>query len=316
MSFKVVITDCTMADAGIETEVLRAIGAEVLRYACKTPDEVVAAARDAHALMVQWAPITADVIRQLEHCQIVSRYGIGLDMIDLEAAREKGIRVVANTDYCIQEVAEHALAFVLACARKLPTATSAVRHGNWNKKAVLGSLSPLSRQTLGIVGLGRIGRRVAQMASPLVDRILAFDPFVSSTEGLPGNTELTTLDELVSHADFLTLHCPLSASTRHLFDAGRLRSMKRNAWLINVSRGGLIDEDALVDALRQGLIGGAALDVFTREPAPPDHPLLQFENVLATPHSAWYSDQAYRLLQENTARAVVDHFRQTSQCPE
>ena len=304
MSVKVVITDCLMPDTGIERSVLSEIGADLVRASCKTPSEVLAVARDADALMVQWAPITADVVAGLHRCRIISRYGIGLDMIDVAAAEARGIRVVANTEYCIREVAEHALALILACARKLGPATAAIRTGNWNKRSIMKPTAMLSEQTLGIVGYGRIGRLLAALARPLVKRVLVFDPLVG---GIP---ELVPFEELLFTSDFVSLHCPLNNSTRWLFDAAALGKMKASAWLINTSRGALIKEADLMEALRGSVIGGAALDVFDTEPLPPGHPLLQLPNVIATPHTAWYSDRAYHLLQENTARAVVDYLKQ------
>jgi D-3-phosphoglycerate dehydrogenase len=303
MPYKVVITDCTMPDTGVERSVLAEIQAEVVRAACKTSAEVLAVARDADAVMVQWAPIPAEVIERLERCRIISRYGIGLEMIDLPAAEKHGIRVVANADYCIREVAEHALALVLACARKLGPATAAIRAGNWNKRSFMKPAARLCEQTLGLVGYGRIGRQLASLAAPLLKRVIACDPFAA------GGPELVSFEELLAWSDFISLHCPLMESTRGLFNATTLRRMKSSAWLINTSRGPLVDEAALLQALREGVIGGAALDVFQTEPLPLDHPLLALPNVIATPHIAWYSERAYHLLQENTARAVVDHLK-------
>jgi D-3-phosphoglycerate dehydrogenase len=173
----VVITDCLMPDTGIESAILSEIGAEVIRASCKTAQDVIEVARDADALMVQRAPISAEVIGQLERCRIISRYGIGLDGIDVAAANARGIAVVANSDYCIREVAEHALALLLACARRLGPALAAARAGNWNKRSFMKPLVNLSGQTLGIVGFGRIGKQLAELAKPLVARVVVFDPF-------------------------------------------------------------------------------------------------------------------------------------------
>jgi D-3-phosphoglycerate dehydrogenase len=309
---KVVITDCLLPDTGIERAVLAELSAEVVRAACKTPEDVIAAAHDADAVMVQWAPIPAHVIERLERCRIISRYGIGVDMIDVEAAASHGIRVVANSEYCIEEVAQHALALLLGCSRKLAPAMAALKAGNWNKKKIMQPLAPLSEQTLGLVGLGRIGRLLARRAAPLVGRILAFDPYVSQ-DAVPEGVWLVRFEELLRESDYISIHCPLTESTRGLFDATALRSMKPTAWLINTARAPLVDEQALVSALREGTIGGAALDVFHTEPLPVEHPLASMPNVLATPHVAWYSERALQLLQENTARAVVDYFREAAQ---
>jgi D-3-phosphoglycerate dehydrogenase len=305
MGFKVVITDCQMPDSGIERSILAEIGAEVVRAACKTPQDVIDAASDADALMVQKAPITAEVIGRLRQCRIISRYGIGLDGIDVEAAKARGIAVKANSDYCIREVAEHALALLLACARRLGPAMAAGKTGNWNKRSFMKPLVNLSEQTLGIVGFGRIGKQLAELARPLVTRIVVFDPFVSATL----ETEMVSFDELLAVSDFISLHCPLTEGTTGLFNERALQKMKATAWLINVARGPLVDEGALLQALADGTIAGAALDVFHTEPLSTTHPLLALPNVLATPHVAWYSERAYHLLQENTARAVVDYLR-------
>jgi D-3-phosphoglycerate dehydrogenase len=212
MSYKVVITDCAMPDAGVERAVLEEIDARLVRASCKTSADVLEVGRDADALMVQWAPISAEVIQKLERCRIISRYGIGLDMIDVPAAEKRGIRVVANSEYCIREVAEHALALVLAAARKLGPAVAAIRAGNWNKRSFMKPTASLAEQTLGIVGFGRIGRQLARLATPLVSRVIAHDPFATGPE-------LVAFDELLASSDFISLHCPLTEDTRGLFNA-------------------------------------------------------------------------------------------------
>jgi D-3-phosphoglycerate dehydrogenase len=305
LGYKVVITDCLIPDTGIERAILAEIGAEVIRASCKTAQDVIDVARDADALMVQRAPINAEVIGHLERCRIISRYGIGLDGIDVAAATARGIAVVANSDYCIREVAEHALALLLACARRLGPAMAAARAGNWNKRSFMKPLVNLSEQTLGIVGFGRIGQQLAELARPLVARIVVFDPFVATSP----QADIVTFDELLSAADFISLHCPLTDGTKDLFGAQVFRKMKSTAWLINVARGQIVNEADILRALADGTIAGAALDVFLTEPLDTSHPLLALPNVLATPHVAWYSERAYHLLQENTARAVMDYLR-------
>jgi D-3-phosphoglycerate dehydrogenase len=299
--YKVVITDCQMPDTGIERAILGEIGAEVIRAACTTPQDVIDVACDADALMVHKVPISAEVISQLKRCRIISRYGIGLDGIDVAAATARGIAVVANSDYCIREVAEHALALLLACARRLGPAMAAARAGNWNKRSFMKPLVSLSEQTLGIVGFGRIGKQLAELAGPLVARVVVFDPFLTASP----QSEIVTFDELLSAADFISLHCPLTEGTTSLFTERIFRKMKPTAWLINVARGQIVDESDLLTALANGTIAGAALDVFHTEPLDAAHPLLGLPNVLATPHVAWYSERAYHLLQEDTAKAVI-----------
>lgn len=305
MAYKVVITDCPWEDVSIERGVLSEIGATLERFECKTPEEVIDAARDAHALLVGWAPVDRRVIQSLRHCAIIVRYGTGYDNVDVEAATEAGIGVANNPDYCVEEVATHSLALLLACHRQLLPLSRDVAKGVWDPMLSMKPMPRLSSQTLGIVGFGRMGGRLAAMAAPLMKRVLVYDPYLSDAgEGV----ELAALDEVLSESDYISIHAPLADVTHHLFNKERLAQMKPSAYLINCSRGPIVDTEALVAALESGRLGGAALDVFEEEPLPDEHPLRDLWNVIITPHAAWFSAMADHDLRANPARKVRDYL--------
>jgi D-3-phosphoglycerate dehydrogenase / 2-oxoglutarate reductase len=304
----IVVTDTGFADTSVEESVLSALPAQVTVAQCRTEDDVLAVAREADALLVQWAPISRRVLEQLTRCRFISRFGVGVDMIDLEAARDRGIRVANVPDYCVEEVASHTLCFLLSLSRKIFWQDRLMRMGKWSVVSAIGPVSRLQGQTLGIVGVGRIGRRFAQMASPLGLRILGYDV---NPPPDAGPVRLTDLETVLREADFLSLHCPLAKDTHHLLNVQALGKLKPSAFLINVSRGGVVDTAALVEALERGKIAGAALDVFEQEPLPPDHPLWKMDNVLLTPHIASYSLEAAMQLRRDTAKRVVEFFQGT-----
>ncbi len=302
----IVITDFGEPEVDVERRVLAPLEAEVTVGHCRTEDEVLAIAREADALIVQWAPITRRVIEQLTRCQVISRYGVGVDMIDLQAAKERGIPVMNVPDYCVEEVATHTLCFLLAIGRKVVLQDRLMRQGIWKVGDAIVPVERIGTQTLGIVGLGKIGRKVAHLAAPLGMRILGYDVVAPKD---PGPVTLTDFDTVVRESDFLSLHCPLTDATRHLINAEVLKKMKPSAFLINVARGGVVDTEALMKALSSKQIAGAALDVFEEEPLPADHPLRKMENVILTAHAAAYSVGAALQLREDTARNIVRFFQ-------
>jgi D-3-phosphoglycerate dehydrogenase len=302
---RVVITDLPSTDNNVERELLAPLNAEVVRFQCRTAAEVAEAARDADALLVCWAPVPGDVIESLGRCRIISLYTAGYNNVDLEAAARRGITVTNNPDYCVEEVATHALALLLAINRKLLPLVDSVRAGHWDPVGVLRPAPALSRQTVGILGFGRIGRKLASLVRPLAGGVQAHDP--APPDGVEG-VRFVSREKLFAEADYVSVHMPLSDATKGSIGSGLLRRMKPSAWLINTSRGAVIDEDALLEALRSGTPAGAALDVFVTEPLPPDHPFRSMPNVLITPHAAWYSEQSEYLLKANAARAVVNYF--------
>jgi D-3-phosphoglycerate dehydrogenase len=304
----VVITDTGFPNADVEISVLSALNAKVTVAHCRTEDEVLAVARDADALLVQWAPITRRVIEQLTRCRVISRYGVGVDMIDLDGARNHGIRVANVPDYCVEEVAAHTLSFLLGLGRKTFWQDRLMHQGTWSVVPIIGPVSRLQGQTLGLVGVGRIGKRFAQMAAPLGLRILGYD--VKPPADL-GPVQLADLETVLRESDFLSFHCPLTKETHHLMNAQAFDKLKPSAFLINVSRGGVVDTEALVEALERKKIAGAALDVFEVEPLPSDHPLLKMDNVILTPHIASYSTEAALQLRRDTAKRIVEFFQGT-----
>ena len=305
-TLQIAITDTSFPETKIEESILAPLKAKITVGHCRTEDEVLAIAGDADAVMVQWAPISRRVIEQLTKCQIISRYGVGVDMIDLEAARDHHIPVANVPDFCVEEVATHTLGFLVALGRKIIMQDRLMRQGLWK---VVDAIRPVNRfrnQTLGLVGLGRMGKRVAEMAAPLGMRILGYDIQPPSD---PAPVRLADFETVIRESDFLSLHCPLTKDTLHLINAEVLGKMKPGAFLINMARGGVVDTAALLEALSRGQIAGAALDVFEQEPLPPDHPLTKMDNVILTPHLASYSMDAIKQLREDTARNVVEFFQ-------
>jgi len=302
---RIVITDSTFPDANVEKNELAPLDAEITSAHCRTEDDVLAVTRDADALMVQWAPITRRVMEQMKHCRFISRYGVGVDMIDLDAARDHGIKVQNVPDFCVEEVASHTLGLLVAVGRKIVWQDQLVRRGVWSVVSTIGPVNRFHGQTLGVVGIGRIGMRFAEIAAPLGFHILAYD--VRPPQNL-GPVQLADFDTVLRQSDYLSLHCPLTKETHHLIDAAALAKMKKGCFLVNVSRGGVVDTKALVDALANGPLAGAALDVFENEPLPTDDPLLKLDNVIVTPHLASYSLDAAAQLRRDVARHVTEFF--------
>ncbi len=303
---KVVITDFARPDNELEATVLRESGLdiELVRLNARAPEDLIPHVADADALIVQFAPITRQVIETLAHCRIISRYGIGVDMIDVKAATEKGIMVANVPDYCIDEVSASTLANLLCLNRHLVAQDRLVHAGTW---AYPPEALParLTGQVLGIVALGRIGRAVAGRALGLGLKVIACDPNLEPTQLGELEVRLVSLEELLRSADYVSLHCPLTDQTRHLIGAAQLAMMKPSAFLINMSRGPVVDQRALYDALAHHRIAGAALDVLEQEPPLPDEPLLRLENLILTPHSASASVQAELQLRCDTAGSVA-----------
>ena len=302
MKYQVVITDCPWQDISIEEKILSEIGAEVRRFQCGSPEEVIAAAQDADALLLGWAPITKAVVEALPKCRIMVRYGVGYNNVDVDAATAAGIAVANNPDYCMDEVATHALALVLACHRQLSPLMTEVRAGAWDP-TTMKPMPRLNEQTVGIIGYGRIGRRFAGMIRPLVKRVVAYDPMIQESDG---QANMLPLEDVLRSADYLSIHAPLTIDTEHLIRAETLSLMKSGAFLVNCSRGQIVDETALVAALRAGTLGGAALDVFETEPLPKDDPLREFSNVIITPHAAWFSQTADYELRANPSKLICE----------
>ncbi len=301
--FQVLITDYAWDSLDIERSVLAPAGAELVVAATGDEAELVALAPQADAILTNWKRVTPAVLDSAPRCRIVSRYGVGIDNIAVDHATRLGILVTNVPDYCIEEVSDHALALLMACARSVPTFDRATQRGRWD----LPSGKPLYRlrgRTLGIIGHGQIGAALAAKARGIGLRVLAYGPRVEEGEH-DGATFTRNLVWLLSESDYVSLHVPLTGETRGMVDAAFLGQMRPGAFLINTARGAVIDESALADALRAGVIRGAALDVLTAEPPPPDHPLLGLPNCLITPHAAFTSVESLADLQRRSAEHVL-----------
>ena len=300
---RVVITDSIWGEAEIERGVLESHGFEVVLAQARSPEEVVQAAQGAIALIVQYAPITAQVVEGLPDLRVVSRYGVGVDNVDVEAARARGVWVANVPDYGTEEVAVHALALILALVRRVPALDRSVREGHWDPKAA-GAIPRLSELTLGLLGLGRIGRALALRARGLFGHLLGFDPFAKDWP--EGVERAPSIEALLQASHVVSLHLPLTPETRGLLHRERLALMPRGSYLVNTARGGLVDLEALAWALEEGILAGAALDVLPEEPPPSDLPLLRHPRVILTPHVAWYSVTAEKELRRKAALNVLE----------
>ncbi|MGQ9572130.1 MAG: C-terminal binding protein [Dehalococcoidia bacterium] len=293
------------ADFSHELTELAAVSAEFRATRGRGEDELIENLRDADVVLVNMAPITRRVLERLPRCRGVVRYGVGVDNVDLEAATEQGIVVAHVVDFCTEEVSNHALLLLLACAKRLLPQDRAVREGRWPRGPLLG-LPPIFGQTLGIVGLGYIGRALARKAQALSLEVVAYDPYVDPKLAEQGNVRLVSLRELLEQSDYVSVNAPLTGETHHLIGAKELALMKPTAVLINTARGALVDEEALVEALRAGRIAAAGLDVFEKEPLPADSPLLALDNVVLTPHSAGYSEASVKRVRVEVGKAAAD----------
>lgn len=264
---------------------------------------------EADAVIVQFAPIDAEVIGAMRRARAIVRYGIGYDNVDVHAAQERGIPVCNIPDYCIDEVADHTLAFVLGVMRQVVPNTLHVRAGKWGLVPSLDQMRTLRDQTVGIVGFGRIGREVAARLAPFKSRRLVHDAFVPADAIRSAGCEPVTLDELLAQSDIVTLHCPSTPQTKKLLNADSLGRMKRGSVVVNLARGDLIDTAALVAALQSGHVAAAALDVCDPEPIPADSLLRALPNVVVSSHVASASPKAVRTLRETAARIAVQAVR-------
>jgi D-3-phosphoglycerate dehydrogenase / 2-oxoglutarate reductase len=300
---RVLVTDADYGALDLEEEVLRAAGHELLTAQCRTPAEVIEAARDVDAVLVQYAPITAEVLEALPRLRLVSRYGVGVDSVDLEAARARGVWVCNVPDYGTVEVALHAVAMLLALLRNLAGHDRHVHAGRWDHR--LGG--PLPRPgglTLGVVGLGRIGRTTMEGAAPWFGGVVGYDPYLPD-DAWPAGVERLGLEELFTRSNAVTLHLPLTPDTQGLVGSDLLARMPAGSFLVNTARGGLVQLDAVLQALEDGRLAGVGLDVLPQEPPPAGHPLLAHPRALLTPHVAWYSEEAEVELRRKAARNVV-----------
>jgi D-3-phosphoglycerate dehydrogenase len=308
--YKVVITDFDYGDNDVERAILDPIGAEIVALQAKSEDELLEHARDCDAMMNQYARVGARTIAKMERCKVIARYGIGVDIVDVEAATAKRIQVTNVRDYCTEEVADHAIALWLTLARKLPQYDRATHQGVWHWK----SGQPVHRirgRIMGIVSFGKIGRAIADRARAFGLTILAYDPYLAADEVRRHGAEPVGKEELLSRSHVIMMQVPMTAETRHFLGSAEFRRMPPGAIIVNTGRGPTIDNRALYDALLSGKVSGAALDDPEEEPAkragwsPRDNPLFSLPNVIVTPHAAYYSEESISIAREVAASEVA-----------
>jgi D-3-phosphoglycerate dehydrogenase len=299
--FKIAHVDPLGRRMDIENEVFLPAGVELVASRCTTDDEAVALAHDADALLCTIYPITADLLARCNRLKVIVRYGVGVDNVDLDAATSRGVMVCNVPDYCIDEVANHTMALLLALNRRIVQQNTAIRSG---VKASLAPLGPLRGETLGLLGLGRLAQAVATRAQAFGLHVVAYDPYVAADTVT--DVELLPLPDLLRRSDYVSVHVPLTVETRGLVGKDELALMKPTAYILSTARGGVISESALEDALAAGLIAGAGLDVWENEPVTVDHPLLKFPQVIGTPHMAYFSSASAVALRRRVAEIAIE----------
>ena len=304
--YRVVILDERFGSYTEEDDVLKTVDASIEVCHFKDAQDAINGLRDADAVLVNLFPLTSTIIEGMQKCRIISRYGVGYDNVDVNAATRAGIWVARVPDYGVEDVSDHALALLLGCIRKISYKDMRIRNGAW----YLQKEQPIQRikgSTLGLIGFGLISRALNRKVSGLgMSRVLVHDPFVAASAIRSAGADPSDLEALLKESDYISIHAPLSEETTHMIGAPQFALMKKRAILVNTARGPLVDETALCDALESKRIDYAGLDVFEQEPLPNDSPLRKLDNVILTDHAAWYSEESMRELQSKTARNVAD----------
>ncbi len=301
---KVVVTDYNLADLEIEEGFCKAAGHELKGIRTGTEQDRIDLVRDADAVITQFAPVNAAVIGAMQKVRVIVRYGIGVDNVDLKAAAAKNIPVCNVPDYCIDEVADHALAMILDLTRKITANSNKVKSGSWGLATPLSAMFALKSMTVGVVGFGRIGREVADRLRAFKCRVLVYDPPVPASTIRLNGCEPATLGDIISKCDLITLHCPSNDHTKQMINARSIAAMKDGVLIVNTSRGTLVKTDDLVAALKSGKVAAAALDVTDPEPPDLQGELVKLDNVIINSHIASCSAQAVRKLRESVVNTV------------
>jgi D-3-phosphoglycerate dehydrogenase len=299
---RVVITDCDHGSIDEEKEEFERMGAELILAQVTKEEDLIRVCKDADGLLNQYALLTRNVFQNLPKCKVASRYGVGVDSVDLKAATDLGVIIANVPDYCMDEVSNQTISMILTLVRKTAFFDRKVKTGHWDFRMGI----PIYRtrgKTLGLIGSGRIGLEVAKKISTFGVKAIAFDPYL---EKGPEGIDLADFDTVLKESDFISIHCPLNDSTRHLIGEREFRKMEKKPIIINTSRGPIIDEKALIGALAEGRISAAGLDVLEKEPPDPENPLLKMENVVLSPHIGFYSVESISELKRRTAINVVD----------
>ena len=300
----IAITDSPFPSLDPAKKALAKLDPEYRMSKSPSSEDILAVARDADAVLVTYAKLPGELLKQLKRCKAIGRFGLGVDNIDLPAAKELGIAVNYVPDYCLREVSDHAMALLLALARKVTFSNRLVQSGRWEVPPIT-PLRRLEGQVLGLIGFGNIPRALAPKAKAFGFNVLTHDPYVKPDVLAAAGVDGVSFDELLARSDFVSVHAPLMPATRGLMNAAAFAKMKKGAMLINTARGPLVDETALIAALDAGQLGGAALDVVTAEPLARDSPLIGRDNVILTPHTAFYSVEALQELQTKCATDVA-----------
>ena len=305
-----VVTDYTFPDLELERSILEGLGYQLSASKERPPiANLKALVRGADAVITQFAPVNAEVVSAMDRARVIVRYGIGVDNVDLDSARSHGIPVCNVPDYCLDEVADHTMAFILAQTRQVVPHTLAIKEKHWGLVGPLENLRTLRDQTVGVIGFGRIGREVVARLKPFKSRILVFDPHIHAATITLAGAESASFAEICTQADIITLHCPSTPQTKNLINAESLAACKPGVILINLARGDLVDPGALTAALTAGHVSAASLDVFSPEPIPHDHPILQMPNVVLAPHIASASPAAVEKLRRTAAELAAQALR-------
>jgi len=302
--YKVVGTGHGYYSLEIETEKLRKIDAQLIDADTYPSRKLVSLLKEADAIMVGATKITEEIVASLEKCKVIAEYGVGCDNIAVEEATKKRIYVVNVPGYGTDAVADNSMAILLCLARKICLFDRSVKRGIWDRKIGV-PIHRLRGQILGIVGFGRIGKAVCSRAIPFGLKVLVFDPYVSSDEIEKYGAKLVSFGQLLKESDCISLHIPLTKETSNLFNEGAFRMMKKSAYIVNAARGAVVDEVALHKAIKEKWIAGAGLDVFRKHPPDPDNPLLKLDEVIVTPHTAWYSEESERELRIRVVEEVI-----------
>jgi D-3-phosphoglycerate dehydrogenase / 2-oxoglutarate reductase len=300
----IAVTDSPFPSLDPAIAALKRVDPELRMAKSASVDDILAVARDADAVLVTYAKLPGELLRELKRCKVIGRFGLGVDNIDIPAAARLGITVTYVPDYCLREVSDHAMALLLALARKIAFSNALVQCGRWEVPPIV-PLRRLEGRVLGLVGFGNIPRALAPKAKALGLKVITHDPYVSADVVNALGVENTSFEDLLARSDFVSVHAPLLPATRGLMNAAAFAGMKKGAFLVNTARGPLVDETALVAALDSGHLAGAALDVVTVEPLAKDSPLLGRDNVILTPHTAFYSVEALEELQTKCASDVA-----------
>ena len=301
---KALITDYVWPNIDVESEVLRASGVEPVVAPDTSEDTLAELAADADIIMFCFAQVTGNVLRTAQKCVVASRYGIGVDNIDIPTATELGIVVTNVPDYCMDEVTDHAIGMILALNRRLGQHDSEVKAGGWASVALDQPMHRTRGATLGILGYGRIGRSIADKAVGFGMNIVAFDPLIEPGQSIDG-VEIVSFEDVLKRSHFITVHTPLTPETEGMIGADELAMMMPGSIIVNCARGGIIEEQALADALHSGHLAGAGLDVVEPAPPPDDHPLLSAPNIIITPHTAFFSQASTIELERRTAEEAL-----------